>query len=588
MSQREPFEWVEFDIDYCTLSYGTGACTAVLGTTGVRKCYNMFANCQDQENFDPGVKTVRICSPTAAIPVGMDMFPALINVSASTATVNIGGSDANLSAFGRRGTINFTARDFAYHDRFFDKYQAERISGAAQTDESGYDPAARGTIWAKLRARWPYYSGRPLRKCEGYIDGGTLVTTKTRHFVFTEMAYDSVSGTLTGSGKDILDLADNKKAVAPQSSRGVLFNGINDQETAITLAPAGIGDDEYPASGIATIGSEMVSFTRTADAVTLTERGLRGTEIRSHDADDNFQLSYSINLVRIDAVIYDLLVNYAGIDPAFIPFADWQSEVNRWATNLLLSTDIPKPTGVATLIGEFAVLGASIWWDDVAQEIGLKMIRPVDGEPIFNLTDDSALKALSIEDMDEDRITEISFSSVIVDPTRSATDNDNFSREYYAVALLEKSPNAFRDTRRLKVVTRWLNQGDDRTVRITGRRLLNRLNTAPQRLTCELDAKDDAIALTDVLNITSRGAQDVTGKASAALWQVISRKELRSGHDFEVKAQRYFYDGRFGYCMENDAPTYDAASAEERETGNFAVDSTSLVFSDGTGPYEAI
>lgn len=49
---REPFVVIELEQDQCRLLYGESPCTAALGTTGTRKCYNTRSTCQDRENYD--------------------------------------------------------------------------------------------------------------------------------------------------------------------------------------------------------------------------------------------------------------------------------------------------------------------------------------------------------------------------------------------------------------------------------------------------------------------------------------------------------------------------------------------------------
>ena len=587
MSQREPFEWIEIDVDYCDLTYGEGDCTASLGATGVRKCFNMFRHCQDQENFTKGVKTLKYCKPASNLPVNAGFYPVLQSVRMSTATVNIGGIDKDLSALGRRGTMEARLLDFADHGRGLDKYQAERISGAAQTDEGGYDPVGRGSHFTKLMAQFPYYSGRPARQCSGYIEDGAVITVETRHFVMTNISTDR-SGRYTIESKDILDLADNKKAVAPAATSGVVLDPITAESGVVTMQPEGIGDLEYPASGVASIGSELVEFTRIADVLTLTQRGAKGTQASSHDTDDAVQLAYSVFKQRLDVTIRELLVDYAGIDEAFIPFDEWQAEVTRWAGTLLLSVTIPKPEGVAGLVGELATLGVSIWWDDVSQKIRLKMVRPIDGDTLFELSDDSGIKQVSRDDMEDDRITEVGFYSVTVNPMDSYKRPENYKRQFFPVDILSKSPNAHGDTRKLDVFMRWLDHGNDRLAKIVSRRILKRRRTSPVRYTMLLDDKDGAIGLTDVLSVTTRAYTDETGKKVPALMQVLSREKVRNGHEFRVVAQSYVYEGRFGYAMPAGSPSYGDATEEQRATGCFAVDAATLKFPDNTNPYEAI
>lgn len=60
---RELTQIVEMDIDRCLLTYGSSPCTAVLGTSGVRKCYNTFTTCQDKPNFTPSLEPATVFAP---------------------------------------------------------------------------------------------------------------------------------------------------------------------------------------------------------------------------------------------------------------------------------------------------------------------------------------------------------------------------------------------------------------------------------------------------------------------------------------------------------------------------------------------
>ena len=48
---RELLQIVELDVSRCGLTYGSSPCIAALNTTGVRKCYNTYATCQNKVNF---------------------------------------------------------------------------------------------------------------------------------------------------------------------------------------------------------------------------------------------------------------------------------------------------------------------------------------------------------------------------------------------------------------------------------------------------------------------------------------------------------------------------------------------------------
>ncbi|CAB4124405.1 hypothetical protein UFOVP59_1, partial [uncultured Caudovirales phage] len=435
------------------------------------------------------------------------------------------------------------------------------------------------------------YVGRPLRIIDGYIDDGILSGTRTRGYIITNMTGPDSSGVVTFEAKDILALADDKKAVAPAAARGNLIADITLSGTTLTLQPAGIGDLEYSASGYAVVGSEIVSFTRVADVVTLTARGLRGTVAAAHTALDTFQQVIDYSHQRVDDVIYDLLVNYAKIPSSYIDFPTWQAEVTTWMASLYLDTTITKPTGVNTLIGELAVLGISIWWDDVNQKIGLKANRPIYNDTVVPISDRNNIKDIDQEDQDQYRLTQIHFYSVQADPTKDVSSKENYNRLVVTIDTTAENVLAYGDTRVREITCRWLNVGSDAVTGILSRRLLKRFNSAPVNYKILLDAKDRTLALTDVITVNSRVVADDTGNPVDTYMQVIKLVESNYGHEVEVTAQAYQYLGRYGRVMATGANNYPVSTALEKSKGGYICGGTYAAptnFADGTTPYVMI
>ena len=587
MANSQPFQVVEFDLDYCNLTYGNAPCTAALGTTGQYKCFNTFATCQSSLNFDRGVKTVKYCYNRGNVPLGFDAYPVLKGVSLFTSTVNIAGANDSQGAFGRRGTVSVTLQDFPDGDRLLDKYVLERVTGAAQQDSIGYNPVDFGTHFTKLKARFPYYANRPLRVLDGELVDGVFVVSKTRHFIITNFSGPDDSGKFTIEGKDVLSLADDKKALAPKPSRGKLKTNIEVGLVSFKLTPAGIGA-EYDTSGWATIGGEIVTFTRVSDTITLTGRGLEGKKESAKNINDTFQQAIRLKNVKLDKFLETLLLDYANIPAPFLPrLTKWKPLVDRWISNTRLNTLITKPTGVAQLVGEMASLGVSIWWDDVLQEVLLLPNTPVSESSIYDVTDDFNIKSIKQEDKDEDRITQIHFYSVQIDPTKDYKDKSNYLRVDVLVDTKAEGLNAFNDTRIKEIFCRFFNAGAESAVRVLSLRLLRRLNTSPVTYTIKLDNKDEALSLTDVLRVTTRVISSPTGREDQKLLQVFRKSENNDRGEFEVSAQDFTFQGRFGYCMPNGSPTYALATPEQKVSGNFAIGPT-LLFPDNEGPYEAI
>lgn len=595
--KREPVQIVEIDIDFCTLTYGVSTCTAVLGTTGVRKCYNSWNTCQAKSVYDKGTLTLRFVNPRATLPkTGNVYFPVLENVSAFSSSVNLAGANPRLGQLGKRGKVTVSLMDFPYHDRVTDKYADGRVDGTAQTDESGYDPLDRGTFWTKFKRRHPNYAGRPLRVINTYVlPDGTYdtVEAQTRHFIITEVKGPADTGKVTIEAKDVLTLAEKKSALAPRASTGELLEEIEVDATSLTLSPTGIGDDEYPASGFATIGSEVVSYTRSGDTVTLTGRGLKGTAAASHNAEDTFQQAIVYEDARIDTVIADLLQNYTDIDNAFTPTADYATEAIRWASLTPINAVIAKPEPVADLLGEMAVLGASIWWDDVAQEVRFAMQHPVDpftAVDIPSLTEDNAIKGIVQEDRDEERITQIHFYSTQSDPTKGVKDKSNYDRIVVLLDSDAENTNNYGEPRVREIFCRWINETSVYSIRIICRRLLERFKMAPVYQTITLDAKDIDISLVDILDITSRVVTDETGNQVPDRVQVIEKTEVKSGHEVKITCQAFQYDTDYGWIMVNTAPVYGSATTLQKDQGCYLIAQADADtgFSDGRPAYRII
>lgn len=575
---------VEIDIDTCTRTWGQGACTAAFGGGVVRKCYNSFPTCSVFQAFNKGVQTLRFCNATYPIKTG-GYIPAIDgDVAGFEQEVNIAGYRPLSGALGVRATVKVTIKDFTDRDTLTDKYWSERMSGAAQQNGVGYDPMTRGTFWTKFKARNPNYAGRPLRVITGRVTAdGAFVPVTTRSYVMTEMVGPGNSGKVTINASDILSLASNDKAIAPLTSQGRLSSDITATDTTFTLSPAGIGNSEYPASGFATIGSEIVSFTRVNNTMTIA-RGRRGTSAASHSANDTVQVAFAVDRVRADEVIRRLLVNYAKVPASYIPFSEWQAEFDRWGATMILSATICKPTGVSTLIGEINQLGITVWWDEVAQKIRIKLNHPPDQTPV-EWSDRDNIISIEQEDNDDERATRVVLWGVQIDPTKDLG-KENFLRGYATVFVDGESPNFHNESRTKTIYTRWLNHGSDSAAKIITGRLLNRYKVAPTTYKVKVDAKDNP-SLADVVSLKSYVSTDITGLETPVLTQVFYRKDDKSGHTVEVRLQRFQFDARYGVITENSRPRYNLSTEAQKNKGTYIV-GPSLVFADGRPAYQLV
>lgn len=584
MSREYIFEGVEIDIPRCGLVFGTSPCTATLSAITPRKCWNMLADCGDKANYDPSATlTLRVCKD-GPMPKGQGWLPVLSRVSASSATVNIAGSDPDMSGLGRQATFDFQIGDHRWHDQGVDPYLADRKSGAAQFSAIGQDPATRGMFWTKMKSRWPYYADAPVRYIRAYLVDGVLTDVKTTHFFLKEWAGPN-NGVHKLSCLGVLDFANKKTALAPKPSKGALVLDLAADATTFDVTPAGAS---YAASGKVCIGREIMTFTKTGDTFTVV-RGQAGTQAATHARGDTVQEVLSFDRVSLDEFVNTLVEDYTDTPADYLTpavKATNAAEIARWGASIRIKTDLVAPVPVANLLAEATDLGCSIWADDDARELRIKMNRPVDGETVLAVSDRD-MKDMTQEDDDGKRLTQVLFCSKRLDVTKFSTDPAD-----YAIKVLTIDPDALTNyggkVRTRTICTRLLDQGDESTVSIASTRLLKRFNKPPKEISITLDARSNGLGLVDVISASSDDFSGSDGDAGNLQLQVKGKREPTPYHDVEFICQLFQFAGRFGFIMPDGSPVYGSATDEQKRTGAFILGDGDTAFPDGMEPYRII
>lgn len=243
--------YIEIDIPFCANTYGIAPCTASLSSsppTGTRKCFNTPNTCQDRVNYIDDPVTLRFSFDSGNLPADIPAIPSIAAVSFNPATVSLGKD------LGTRASLSVTFVDMPWPDTGpgFDKYLSERP----------YNPFTQGSFWGKFRARQPFLRGRAMRLIRGE-EGQAIGDMETRHYIIDSFTHDTADGTYVITAKDVLKFADDDRSQAPVLSQGFLNAGITSSDSQLTLQPTGIGEQEYPATGMVAIGGkEVVSFVR--------------------------------------------------------------------------------------------------------------------------------------------------------------------------------------------------------------------------------------------------------------------------------------------------------------------------------------
>ena len=523
---RQPFNYVELELDFCANVAGVAPCTAI--ETGDAKCFNTFASCNDTANFNKTTKIYRFCSPNGArVPVGLDAIPCLKSISMSPAQI-----DAK-NGMGLRASCDIRLQDFPHDDIRIDPYVNDRT----------YIPINQGTYFGKLKARNPFYNARIMRVYTGFLNtDGSFSANKFERRTFVIEAWDGLDalGVTRIMGKDVLKLASDERAVCPIPSQGRLNLDMTAIATSFTVTPSGVGAD-YDASGYVRVGSEVMSYTRSGDVFTVV-RGQRNTLAATHKQLDTVQLCKEFAGQTSQNIVYDLLTNFASVPTSYIDKSAWDAEQVGYLPRLYNSL-ITTPTGVSKLITELSEqVGFFLYWDEVLEKIVFRAIRPNSGsEQITALTSEYNLLAdsLKLKDIVDDRVNEVWVYYGVLDPSKNLSDDANYSNLYVASNAADQSDVQNRDIRIKKILTRWITDGAAAIE--LGQRYLERFANAPVEADFMLDAKDSNLKLCDFVTIESKQKQDFTGSPLELLLQITKRVEKQTGTTWAFTARQFAY-----------------------------------------------
>jgi hypothetical protein len=483
--------YVEIDQDYCGLVFGVAPCTA----TGSPKCYNTKKTCAAPDSYTSEPVTLRFGVDVDYLPRDIDCIPSIVNWTVSPSIISLGED------LGLRAEMRVTFKDHPWSDTGpgGDKYLADRP----------YDPFSLGTYWGKWRARVQWLKGQPIRLIHGYL-GQSLAEMETRHFVVESVDGPTPDGSFTIIAKDPLKLLDGDRAQAPIPNNGFLIGDITNSAGSFTLAPAGVGNAEYPTSGFINIGnSEICAFTRSGDTVTLTARAQFGTEAKAHSAQDRAQVVLQYVGQDVADIIYDLMVTYAGIDPNFISLSDWKAETENFLRRVY-SAALPTPTSCKQLIAELIEQAAlSIWWDEVAQKVRLRVLREISTSSDIIGPEIIQRGSFQTREQPNKRVSQVWVHYGLRNPLLQLTDDAS----YRSIAVTFDADNEanYGSPAIKKIYSRWIATGGRTVATRLGDIILGRYKDPPRRFNFELLRGVKNIEAGQGYRVTWWTLQDVTG-----------------------------------------------------------------------------
>lgn len=466
----------------------------------------------DVPRFDgeEGTQTFRFAQATDYLSNSIDAIPSVTDVNFTPSTISLGES------LGIRASLKIAFND---HKHIFNG-----------------EPYDQGSFWGKWRGRYgTKLRGANIRLIRGLV-GQSLDQMDTRHYIVESTDGPTPGAAYMVEAKDVLKLADDDRAQAPNISNGKITGSINASTTSAALSPTGIGNLEYPASGWICIGGkEVVAFTRSGDALTIT-RGQFGSVASSHDAGDRAQLVKRYAGEDVADILYDLFVTYAGIPADYINLAEWQAETAA-QLGVIYAATLCEATSVKKLASELIQQAAlAVWWDDRAKKIRLQVLREISTDADTFGEDRILAGSLSVKEQPTKRISQMWNYYGQRDPTDAAAKEDGYRA---ALATADLTTEAeYGSAAVTKLQCRWIEtlSAAERLNQIQ----LSRFRDPPRNFSFSL-AFDELVSLAGGYQLSWWANQDETGLAVPAKIQIT--KITRLADRIEIEAEEMLASG---------------------------------------------
>jgi hypothetical protein len=537
-------------LDACTLTFGTGACTA----TGP-KCYNTYDTCRDRANYAPEPKRYRYTTHETPFHGPRQLVRE----------VRLGPTAIHKDKT-QTGRAYITCNNALTRDTVLDKYIATRP-----------DPLVEAPEFTKLKARHrDSYEGRPVEIREGFDD---LAEADWRLAFVGQIEKFITKGSTAsieapGLGRDLSKV----KPVAEISVTTI--TEISASSDYVPLSSI----EEIPVPGVgetlhlAIDEKEIVGYTGVdteAYRVTGVTRGLYGTAAVAHARDVKVGLARVYDGHPFDIIKDQILLGDAGYPSALIDtasFAKWRDFPDTPVDFQAVITD--TDVDLQTLIFEIVDLLEARFWENEDGQLTIR--RNVHNEPgkVYEHFTDAAASTVPVvtRDLDERH------TSTWILWNRGVFDDHDEARSYSRVAtspdvglegehaLGRKIPYVIRN--------RWHRRGmaTDKALNNFNRnaaiRKTWRLKLGPHTYEAEYGLEKSHVRVGDYVWLsTSHILNADTSPYDREAFEVVYRERLRSGR-IRFKFRECLRSG-VAYIAPNDTPKWSDASVQQRRWYGF-------------------
>ena len=517
-------------------------------------CFNTRFTCQDPENFVTGTREVKHSNKDRPLPLpGEVTIPDLIKVPLYK-PVEIDPRKGKI----KNSSISLDFADEPTNDVGEDKYLEHRA----------YNPLDQGTRWTKFNARNPHYNGRNAEIKRGLF-GDTEAEMEVSLNFIESLKLKGKKVTMTF--KDRLKVLD--KTDLPEAT-GITVDGA----VSAGAATVPVSDATKLLDPVATSRNEYIAVEENVIQYTgISGNNLTGAtwqEFGTSEADltdgESVQQCWGFEAANA-ADIAHFLLNDVGIEDADIDVAGLEQDRDDWLLSAIFTGIWVKPTKAKKILEELQLQSMfSVYWDEVAQKVKLKVTAPPSPTDfILKLTDDDFLEVPDFDNNEASRLSRVAIAYLKRSAFSDQGDWESYAKASVVIDKDAESADQYGEPAIQNIFSRWITT--DTWAQRVRNRLFSRFRDRAPILLLQVAPKDSEIAPADIIEITTERFVDQFGAPlQNRQIQILSRKQ-KGEERFDLKVMDTAWSpggvsgGRYGFIAPTGHPDYDDATEEQRK-----------------------
>lgn len=499
---RTPITLVVITLDYCSETFGAGACTAA-GT----KCYNTFPTCKDKANYARTTKDYKFTSIDAPLPFHTGERPYLETVNYAPTEIK-----TNLTVQAR---VDLVLADEPDTDAVMDPYYSDRTKPIP------------GTFWRKLLARNRNYKGRPVKVYEGFHGLAVGDFSQTWYGIIDNITIDKDSVTVS-----CVDILKKLSEIEVPTKLGLsLVADVTSDAVQMTINSATAIDS----SGFVRIGDEIIGYGARSTVTHVLSDCTRAefqTLAEEHNENAKVQqcrhyapgppFDHMLTILKTDGGISSDLID----EPAFTSCSTWPL-----AEPASFSALISDPIGLDKLYYELVELQDCKTW--VGENLKITIARNIGNEPgrAYSTWRDGQNiigGSVNVDLNEQSRITRAAMY-YDKDGIGNLDETSAYGRLAVAIDADAESSKEYGDVIEKKVYNRWLPSSANASSSInmaakywTSRRVMHYRNALPI-IKLSVERKDSDAKVGEYIMLHTDDLNQITGADSTGKYQVVYR-----------------------------------------------------------------